>query len=83
MREEYIMTITIFGKPHCPQCEFTKRFLDGEGVTYNYINLSTEEDQTNFKVEYPYINSLPAVFLDEELLHTGFRPDDLMELVGE
>ena len=33
------MTVTVFTKPYCPQCDATKRQLTKQGVIFETVNL--------------------------------------------
>lgn len=39
------MTITVYSKPHCPQCDRTKHDLDMLGIDYRSIDLSRDREQ--------------------------------------
>ncbi len=39
------MTVTVYSKPDCPQCERTKRDLERLGIAYRSIDLSHHRDQ--------------------------------------
>ena len=36
------MTVTVFSKPSCVQCDATYRALDKHGVTYNTVDISQD-----------------------------------------
>lgn len=38
------MTITLYSRPECGQCEQTKKILDRKSLSYNEINVDEDED---------------------------------------
>ena len=38
------MSITVYSKPSCVQCTATYRALDREGIDYQVIDISADED---------------------------------------
>lgn len=41
------MTITVFTKPHCPQCDATKRQFTKLGVNFETVDLSKAPNHSN------------------------------------
>lgn len=72
-------TITVYSKPNCMQCNFTKKFLDDNSVTYTMINVYENEDALN-RVKEMGFQSLPVVEIEGEEPFFGFRPDRLESL---
>ena len=67
------MSITVYSKPQCVQCNATKRALDKQGLDY------AEVDLTQDAAAYEYVKSLgfvqaPVVVTDQDAW-SGFRPD--------
>lgn len=39
------MKVTVYSKPNCPQCEFTKRDMEILGIEYTTVDLSHNQDE--------------------------------------
>ena len=39
------MSITVYGKQNCKQCEFTKKFLDSKHASFVYEDLTNNIDK--------------------------------------
>ncbi len=39
------MSIIVYSKPNCPQCELTKRDMDILGIEYQVVDISQQQDQ--------------------------------------
>lgn len=72
--------ITVYSKPNCMQCEFTKKWLHNHGLPYTAIDVRQDELSLDYIKRLGYQN-LPVVVVDEGDKHWfGFRPDLLEEL---
>jgi glutaredoxin-like protein nrdH len=72
--------ITVYSKPNCMQCEFTKRWLHGNGIPYTSYDVTKDELSLDYIKRLGYQN-LPVVVVDDGDKHWfGFRPDLLEEL---
>lgn len=67
------MTVTVYGKPHCPQCTATTRKLADLGLVYRYVDV-TEDLDAACRLQAEGHLSLPVVEADD-LVWVGFRPD--------
>jgi glutaredoxin-like protein NrdH len=38
------MTITVYGRPECGQCEQTKKLMERKGLSFNEINVDEDEE---------------------------------------
>ncbi len=75
-----IMSITVYTKPSCVQCNATYRALDAKGIEYEIHDLS--EDATALEqVKALGYMSAPVVVTDEGHW-SGFRPDKIDELAA-
>lgn len=83
--------VTVYTKNGCPQCDMTKRVLDGEGIEYEMINVEEIDVKTGEKTDkaeqaYTYVvdvlelRSMPVVIVEGQEPFTGFRPDLLSQL---
>lgn len=73
------MTVTVYTKPSCVQCDATKRTLDKLGVKYEAIDATQDEAVYNMLVEKGF-KAMPVVNAGNEWW-SGFNPDKLNGLV--
>lgn len=71
--------VTVYSKPNCSQCNFTKRFLNDKNVTFQVKDI-TESDEALNEVKALGFQSLPVVVADGQEPFNGFRPDKLQKL---
>lgn len=71
--------ITVYSKPNCMQCNFTKQFLDDNHIIYKEIDVYEDEMALN-RVKELGFQSLPVVEIEGEEPFFGFRPDKLQLL---
>lgn len=75
------MTINVYTKPGCVQCNATFRAMDAKGIQYNVHDLSEDAAALEQVKALGYLQA-PVVITDED--HWGgFRPDKISELVAE
>ncbi|HLR57556.1 MAG TPA: glutaredoxin-like protein NrdH [Beutenbergiaceae bacterium] len=72
------MTITVYSKPACVQCDATYRALDKNGLEYVIVDISSDA------IALDYVKSLghmqaPVVVAGEEHW-SGYRPDRIRSL---
>lgn len=72
--------ITIYSKPDCMQCSFTKRYLDDRGVKYEEIDVFKDKEGLAMLRDAGY-TQMPVVDIDGDK-HTGFHPEILAKVVG-
>ena len=67
------MNITVYSKPACVQCTATTRALDRQGVSYEVIDISKDQDAYEHVAGLGY-RQVPVVVAGD--MHwAGFRPD--------
>lgn len=71
-KKEVLLT-TVYGKPHCKQCDATTRELDKKKLPYTYVDMSEEPEAMNLVKALGYLQA-PVVVADENHW-SGFRPD--------
>ena len=71
--------ITVYSKPNCMQCDFTKRFLDQHNLEYTAVDVMQDSDALA-RVQALRFQSLPVVVADGVEPFFGFRPDMLEQL---
>ncbi|KOF15203.1 glutaredoxin [Ensifer adhaerens] len=72
------MNVTVYSKPACVQCTATYRALDRQGVNYEVIDISIDEDALQTVKGLGYMQ-LPVVVAGPEHW-AGFRPDKISAL---
>ena len=74
------MTVTVYTKPSCVQCNATYRALDSKGIEYEVLDLSVDENALAQVKELGYLQA-PVVITDEGHW-SEFRPDKIDELAS-
>lgn len=72
------MSITVYTKPSCVQCNATYRALDSRGITYNIVDLSEDADALEMTKSLGYMQAPVVVAGDEHW--SGFQPDKINQL---
>ena len=73
------MTITVYTKPECPQCAWTKRKLVQRHLTFTEIDVTQDADAAA-RLHSLGIKQLPYVVTDSDQW-TGFRLEKIMGAV--
>jgi glutaredoxin-like protein NrdH len=79
--KEQIMTVTVYTKPSCVQCNATYRALDSKGIEYNIIDLSEDAAALDTVKELGYMQAPVVIAGDEHW--SGFRPDKVSQLAQQ
>lgn len=74
------MSITVFTKPSCVQCDATYRALDKAGLEYTVVDITQDEQALDSIKALGYV-SAPVVFADRDHW-SGFRPDRIKALAA-
>ena len=72
------MTITVYSKPACVQCNATYRALDQLDAEYTVVDISQEADARDYVMSLGHLQA-PVVIVDGEHW-SGYRPDRIKEL---
>lgn len=72
------MSITVYSKPACVQCNATMRALDKQGLSYEVIDLS-QDAQALESVKALGYQQAPVVMANGDHW-AGFRPDKIKAL---
>ncbi|GAA3939825.1 glutaredoxin-like protein NrdH [Pseudoclavibacter caeni] len=75
------MSVTVYSKPACVQCNATYRALDRRGIDYTVVDLTTDPDALARVKELGYMQA-PVVVTDGGHW-SGFRPDRIDALAAE
>src|SRR5574344_1636224 len=75
-------TTTVYSKPNCKQCEFTKKYLDDMGTPYNEVDVTQDKEALEQLQFHGYLG-VPVVAINSlDDSWGGFRPDELEKLRG-
>lgn len=74
------MIITVFTKPHCVQCDATKRALDKAGAQYDTVDITTDADALE-KFKAMGFASAPVVTFGEDVW-AGYNPAKIKAAVA-
>jgi len=72
------MTITVYSKPACVQCNATYRALDKLGAEYTVVDISEDADARDYVMSLGHLQA-PVVIVDGEHW-SGYRPDRIKAL---
>ncbi|GAB3844948.1 glutaredoxin-like protein NrdH [Nesterenkonia populi] len=72
------MSVTVYTKPACVQCNATYRALDKNGVVYQTVDISQDAEALERVRALGYMQA-PVVITDADHW-SGFRPDKISEL---
>jgi glutaredoxin-like protein NrdH len=75
------MSITVYSKPACVQCEATYRALDKKGVEYSVVDITQDAEALELVRGLGYLQA-PVVIADETHW-SGFRPDQISALAAK
>lgn len=73
-------TITVYTKPACVQCHATYKALDKQGLTYQVVDISTDDTARDYVMSLGYLQA-PVVVSGSEHW-SGFRPDRVKALAA-
>ena len=74
------MTITVYSKPRCPQCDATYRALDKQGLDYRKIDVTEDAEALDFIKGLGY-QQAPVVMAGADHW-SGFRPDRIKAIAA-
>lgn len=72
------MSITLYTKPACVQCNATKKALDRAGLEYSTVDISLDDEARDYVMALGYVQA-PVVEANGEHW-SGFRPDRIKAL---
>lgn len=75
------MTITVFTKPHCPQCDATKRQFTKLGVNFETVDL-TQSPSTLDQLRAAGYRQAPVVITPNSSW-SGYRPDLISQIASQ
>lgn len=75
------MTVTVYTKPACVQCNATYRALEKKGVSYRSVDITQDAEALERIKAMGYMQA-PVVVTDNDHW-SGFRPDKIETLAKE
>lgn len=75
------MTVTVFTKYRCPQCEATKRQLTKQGIAFETVDLE-ENPSTLAQLQEAGFRQAPIV-ITPDASWSGYRPDLIKQLTQQ
>jgi glutaredoxin-like protein NrdH len=75
------MSVTVYTKPGCVQCNATYRALDKKGIIYTSVDISVDEDALDRLKAMGHLQAPVVETLTDNW--TGFRPDKIEELAQQ
>lgn len=73
------MSITVYTKPGCVQCNATYKALDKNGIPYDVIDVSQDSAAADYVMALGYLQA-PVVVVNQSEHWGGFRPDRIKGL---
>lgn len=74
------MSITVYTKPDCVQCNATYKALDKAGISYAIVDISVDEAAREYVMALGF-SSAPVVVTESDSW-SGFRPDRIKAIVN-
>ena len=74
------MTVTVYTKPACVQCNATYKALDKQGIAYTIVDISVDSEARDYVMALGYLQAPVVVTGDTHF--SGFRPDRLNALAA-
>ncbi|MDS2171801.1 MULTISPECIES: glutaredoxin-like protein NrdH [unclassified Nesterenkonia] len=74
------MSVTVYTKPACVQCNATYRALDKNGVAYTSVDISQDPEALERVRAMGYMQA--PVVITEDDHWSGFRPDKISGLAA-
>src|ERR1700712_5472021 len=80
LRRPCHMSITVYTKPACVQCNATYKALDKQGIEYDIIDITMDPEARDYVMALGYLQA-PVVVAGNQHW-SGFRPDRIKALGG-
>ncbi|MFC9360776.1 glutaredoxin-like protein NrdH [Rhodococcus sp. NPDC057014] len=74
------MTVTIYTKPACMQCNATHRALDEAGIGYTTVDITEDPNAREHLLTLGYLQAPVVIAGDEH--GSGYRPDRIRRLTA-
>jgi glutaredoxin-like protein NrdH len=74
------MSVKVYTKYGCPQCDMTKTVLNGEGIEFETVNVEDDEAALKYIKEDLGYSSMPVTIKEGHNPIVGFNPERFKEL---
>jgi len=79
--------VTLYALSTCVWCRMTKQYLKDNEVEYEYIDVDLLDEAEKSKVHQTILDkggnlSYPTTIVDDKTVITGYRKDQLKEVLG-
>jgi glutaredoxin len=79
--------VMIYALSTCVWCKMTKQYLKDNDVEYEYVDVDLAEEKNKEKIRNDIVRkggplSYPTTIVDDKVVITGFRKDQLKEALG-
>ncbi|MGD6809580.1 MAG: glutaredoxin family protein [Candidatus Bathyarchaeia archaeon] len=79
--------VTLYALSTCVWCKMTKQFLNDSSVEYEFVNVDLLEDDDREEARQAILSkgatlSYPTIIVDDKTIITGFKKDQLKEVLG-
>ncbi len=76
--------VRIYALSTCAWCKLTKKFLKAEGVEYEYVDVDLCDEKDHEEIARDIRKrggslNYPTIIIDDNVLITGFRREDIRE----
>jgi len=75
------VTVTVYTKPACVQCNATYKALDRQAVAYAVVDITTNPEARDYVMALGYLQAPVVVGGDDHW--SGFRPDRIKALANQ
>ncbi|EKF25230.1 nrdH-redoxin [Mycolicibacterium hassiacum DSM 44199] len=75
------MTVTVYTKPACVQCNATFKALDKHGISYEKVDITVDSEARDYVMALGYLQA-PVVVVNQDEHWSGFRPDRIKALAA-
>lgn len=77
------MDVKVYGTPACPYCKMAEEWLTENGIAFEKVDLSTDEEEMNRIADKTGEFAVPVIEIDDEMI-VGFNKNKIMDcLEGE
>ena len=79
--------VLVYALSTCVWCKMTKQFLKDNSIEYEYVDVDLCDEKDKEKIRQEIQNkggslSYPTIIVDNDVVITGFRKDQLKETLG-
>ena len=79
--------VTLYALSTCVWCKMTKQFLTDNAIEYEFVDVDLLDSQDKDKAHQTITSrggmlSYPTTIVDDKIVITGFRKDQLKEALG-